>query len=66
MFCKDETGVCKKCMGDIYLYNGIVKNLSAYPTTLSSDIMMKSMKSFHDLEGTFTKINFRKELLGID
>lgn len=63
MFCRDKAGICKKCLGDIYVYNHIKENLAVYPIALSSDIMMKAMKAFHSLEKDYTKIDFRKELL---
>lgn len=60
MYCKDPNGICKKCMGGIVELSNIKYNLSAFPISISSDIMMKSMKSFHNLEKSYTKINFKE------
>ncbi len=64
MFCRQEHGICEKCFGDLWKYNGVRTNLSAYITALSADIMNKSMKSFHNLEAKYTKLNYKDILLG--
>lgn len=59
LYCKSDN-ICGKCFGDLHKYNGIKKNLSVYTTSLSADIMNKSMKAFHDLTSKYTEINFRE------
>jgi hypothetical protein len=61
LFCRSKKGICKKCFGELYKFNGIEKNLSVYTTNISSDIMNTSMKAFHNLESDYTEVNFENE-----
>ena len=61
LFCKSKDGLCEKCFGNLWKYNGVKNNLSSLLTTVSSQIMLKSMKSFHDLRKSFTELDFRRD-----
>lgn len=58
MYCKGKK-YCNKCLGDS-LYNLNIKNIGLNTSRISSVIMYKSMKSFHNMAVKPQKIDFFK------
>lgn len=63
MLCRSKKGICEVCFGDLWKHNRMKNNLSVYVTNISSSIMNTSMKSFHNAESKYSKIDFRALLL---
>lgn len=62
MFCHDKDGMCRTCYGNLVNMNKITSGLNVLIADLSSTIMNKAMKSFHDLTAKYNSINIKKEI----
>lgn len=60
MMCKCKDGICRSCYGSLIKYNKIDKGLNSLITDLTSTIMNKNMKSFHDLSTKYFSVDISK------
>ena len=60
MYCKHTKGICGMCYGSLYKKNEITKGINTLLMDLTSNIMNKSMKSFHDLTKKVFELDFTK------
>lgn len=57
--CESKTGICNKCMGNLEYRRGS-KNVGIESTIIASVMKNISMKSFHNSQQTFTKMDLNK------
>lgn len=58
-FCESKTGICNKCIGNLYYKLGI-RNLGMGSAQLASKLKLLSMKSFHQSTIEFYEIDVEK------
>lgn len=63
LYCRSENGICEKCFGNLWRYNNVRSNMASIIMPVGSQIMGKSMKSFHNLSKDYTRLDFSDEKL---